>query len=525
MGSVNPTKSNTLAIKDVTIIPMDSERTLEDQTCIVKRGRIAAIGPKDKVQIPADAEVIEGVGAYLLPGLANMHAHLVDFDPDPEHMILYLAGGVTTVRSLNTPWKALQWREKVVSGEWLGPTILLSGPTIVGIPREYRKVALGFRTAIVLGLIVSGALLFGLVFGATWLLAGDTAAESFVRSWGWVWFLVTVIAALVAVWRKLIPLTQLFARIIPQAAVVETPAQARAEVRRQARAGVDLVKVYDYLSRDSYFAALAAAREAGIYAAGHIPDDPEVVSTEEALQAGLNEVVHTDEFTNEFLKDYTPGIQEWVEWEIDMDRIDDVARIVSERKTAVTATLVTGETVLLGLEDSEELFSRPEYRFIQPEIIDKWRSGGRLVNWQGQEKYRRESVRPLWMQLTRTLHEMGVPILLGTDTGVEGIVPGRSEHKELALLVESGLTPFEALAGASRDAAMITKRMGADGDWGTIAVGNRADLILIAENPLEDITNTEKMLGVMVRGAWYGKTELDQRVAEYLGHGQAPAQV
>jgi hypothetical protein len=307
--------------------------------------------------------------------------------------------------------------------------------------------------------------------------------------------------------------------------VVETPAQARAEVRRQAKTGVDFVKLYDYLSRDSYFAALAAAREAGIYAAGHIPDDPEVVSTEEALQAGLNEVVHTDEFTNEFLKDYTPGIQEWVEWEIDMDRIDDVARIVSEREAAVTATLVTGETVLLGLEDSEELFSRPEYRVIRPEIIDKWRSGGRLVNWQGQEKYRRESVRPLWMQLTRRLHEMGVPILLGTDTGVEGIVPGRSEHKELVLLVESGLTPFEALAGATRDAAMITKRMGADGDWGTIAVGNRADLILIAENPLEDVTNTEKMQGVMVRGAWYGKAELDQRVAEYLGHGQAPAQV
>ena len=499
------------------IIPMDSERILEDQTVIVERGRIAAFGPKDEVQIPPDAEVIEGGGAYLLPGLANMHAHLVDFDPDPGHMILYLAGGVSTLRCLNTPWKTFQWREKVISGEWLGPTILLSGPVIAGIPREYRKLALGLRAAAVLALTVTGAILFGLVLGAIWLLAGATAAETFARGWVLPWLVVTLLAALAAVWRKLIPLTRLFAIIIPQAAVVETPAQARAEVRRQAKEGVDFVKVYDYLSRDSYFAALAAAREAGIYAAGHIPDDPEVVSTAEALKAGLNEIVHVDELVHEFLKDYTPGIQGWTEWEIDMDRIDDIVHIVSESGAAVTATLVTDETVLLGLEDREELFNRPEYQVVRPEIIDKWRSVGRFVNWQGQEKYRRERLRPLWNQLTEALHKRGVPILLGTDSGVEGIVSGRSEHKELALLVESGLTPFEALAGATRDAAMITKRMGADGDWGTIAVGNRADLILIAENPLEDVTNTEKLQGVMVRGDWYGKDELADLVDEYLG--------
>jgi hypothetical protein len=210
----------------------------------------------------------------------------------------------------------------------------------------------------------------------------------------------------------------------------------------------------------------------------------------------------------------TPG---WVEWEIAMDRMDDVASAVADHHAAVTATLVTGETVLLGLEDMEALFRRPEYARIKAETIAGWQASGRMVKWRGQEKYRREHLRPLWMKLTYALHQKGVPILLGTDSSVEGIVPGFSEHRELLLLVEAGLTPFEALAAGTRDAALIAKRMKTDSNWGTVEVGNRADLILLSRNPLEDVSSSLHILGVMARGRWLTRDDLDQRVAQYRG--------
>jgi imidazolonepropionase-like amidohydrolase len=89
------------------------------------------------------------------------------------------------------------------------------------------------------------------------------------------------------------------------------------------------------------------------------------------------------------------------------------------------------------------------------------------------------------------------------------------------LLVEAGLTPFEALATGTRNAAQITGRMGADNDWGTIEAGNQADLLLLPRNPLEDVTRTQDRLGVMVRGQWFTQAELDGLVDEFVSTYQA----
>ena len=85
-----------------------------------------------------------------------------------------------------------------------------------------------------------------------------------------------------------------------------------------------------------------------------------------------------------------------------------------------------------------------------------------------------------------------------------------------ALLVEAGLTPFEALATGTRNAARIAKRMGQDGEWGTIEEEHRADLILLPMNPLEDVTHTRDRLGVMVRGQWFTQPELDTLVDTFV---------
>ena len=76
-----PHKSETTAFVDVKVIPMDSERVLENQTVIVEGDRITVIGAVEEVAVPEGAEIIEGNGAYLLPGLADMHMHIVAPDP------------------------------------------------------------------------------------------------------------------------------------------------------------------------------------------------------------------------------------------------------------------------------------------------------------------------------------------------------------------------------------------------------------------------------------------------------------
>lgn len=108
------------------------------------------------------------------------------------------------------------------------------------------------------------------------------------------------------------------------------------------------------------------------------------------------------------------------------------------------------------------------------------------------------------------LHNGGVLLLLGTDsgTGGMGIVPGYSIHDELRILVENGFTPYEAIATGTVNAAIIVERMTGEGNFGTIEVGNRADLIVVRDNPLADVTTIKEPLGVMAAGRWYSKEEL-----------------
>lgn len=120
---------------------------------------------------------------------------------------------------------------------------------------------------------------------------------------------------------------------------------------------------------------------------------------------------------------------------------------------------------------------------------------------------------PFFLTLIRALHEAGIIITAGTDCStLEGSVQSNI-HRELELLVESGLSPYEALRAGTINASAIAGRMGKDAAFGAIAIGNRADLLLLEEDPLEDVGHTRSRLGVVVRGRWFSQEELDERVA------------
>jgi imidazolonepropionase-like amidohydrolase len=102
-----------------------------------------------------------------------------------------------------------------------------------------------------------------------------------------------------------------------------------------------------------------------------------------------------------------------------------------------------------------------------------------------------------------SLHAHGVHLLLGTDLPNPLMVPGFAIHEELAALVRAGLTPFDAIASGTRDAGRF---MGGD-RFGTITAGSRADVIIVAQNPLEDVAWLRKPKAVLVRGTWARRLE------------------
>ncbi len=121
--------------KNVNLLPMTAEKIVDHQTVLVKGDRIFEIGPVDKIEIPQKATVIDGRGAYLMPGLADMHVHLKGDWPISQ-LDLYLANGVTTVRDLDGRDFMLKWRDEIKAGTRTGPAIYVSAPTIRGYEKN-----------------------------------------------------------------------------------------------------------------------------------------------------------------------------------------------------------------------------------------------------------------------------------------------------------------------------------------------------------------------------------------------------
>ncbi len=130
------TTSQAIAFTRVNVIPMDSERILTDHNVIVQGDRITGMGPADEMTIPDDARVIDGTGKYLMPGLAEMHGHLPSSNMssvDAENILfLFVANGITTVRGMQGHSSQFALRDRVASGELIGPHMILGSPAMLG---------------------------------------------------------------------------------------------------------------------------------------------------------------------------------------------------------------------------------------------------------------------------------------------------------------------------------------------------------------------------------------------------------
>jgi hypothetical protein len=281
---------------------------------------------------------------------------------------------------------------------------------------------------------------------------------------------------------------------------VPSPEMARKLVDMQIAAGYDCIKVMNLIRRDVYDAIMEEARRHGIPVVGHVPSD---VGLRHVLESGQSSIEHFDgygmasarngvrlEGLNDRYRGYFEG------WDsVDEAKFIDLARLTLQAGTCICPTLSAFRRTLMLQEDPRHPLRAPEERFLSPFLIEKWKKwnpSSAVV-----EAARR--VEPIRERALKRLYDAGVPVLLGTDCSMPYVVGGFSVIQELQYLVEIGLTPYQAIATGTSAAASF---LGEAGEFGTVTVGRRADLLLVEADPLEDIGNVSKRTGVMIRGQW-----------------------
>ena len=293
---------------------------------------------------------------------------------------------------------------------------------------------------------------------------------------------------------------------------IETPDEAVRLVRAYHEAGFDLLKVHEGLAPETYAALAETAREVGIPFAGHVSDEVGLLA---ALAAGQDTVDHLDNFVEALIPEEARGEMEALRGIaglselVDRDRLPAVIEALQASGSGVVPTIVLWESGILPTRPSDDLKAeRPEIRYMPAETVARW---SEAVD-SGLERYgaqNTERIAALRREILGALDDAGAHILLGTDSPQIFSVPGFSIHREAVSYVEAGMTPYEVLASGTRIVAEHVARGGRiAADFGVIAPGNRADLVLLESNPLDDIGATRQIAGVVAGGRFLSAADI-----------------
>ncbi len=281
---------------------------------------------------------------------------------------------------------------------------------------------------------------------------------------------------------------------------VDSPEQAVEMVRRQKTEGWNLLKVHPGPTLEEYDAMARTAHEEGIRFGGHVPAD---VGLMHALEMGQETFDHLDGYV-----EYLATINEAA---VDEAALADVVRRTREAGAWVVPTMALWET-LYGTADLETLTGYPELQYMPPAMVAQWtgQHERRLSNPQRDAEAARRVIEAR-MRVLKALSDGGVGILMGTDAPQQFSVPGFSLHRELRRMVDAGMTPYEILKSGTYNVGRYFENEDA---FGTVAEGQRADLLLLAANPLDDVAHVQQRAGVMVRGRWLPEDQIQARLAE-----------
>jgi imidazolonepropionase-like amidohydrolase len=287
------------------------------------------------------------------------------------------------------------------------------------------------------------------------------------------------------------------------ARVVETREQAEEAVRSDKQAGYIAVKVVDRLSKDAYQALVAAAREQGMPVVGHVPT---AVGLSGAIAARQDSIEHLTGFW-EALQPDGSGAQKKSPRELvqqaDLKKLPALVQATKAADVWNCPTLAVGNHII-----RTDAVWFQELSLVPPGIVERYKKAYTRNN-PDDPRFSPEA-RALNNAIVKALHDGGAHLLLGTDAVKPSVLPGFSLQEELEKFVATGMTPYEAIRAGTSDAARFLHQ---ENEFGVVATGRRADLLLVEANPLEDVKNVSKRAGVMVNGHWLTEDELKQRLA------------
>jgi imidazolonepropionase-like amidohydrolase len=459
-----------VAIRAVTVVNVMDGSLIPERTVLIAGNRIVAVGTTDEVRIPRDAELVEAAGRYLIPGLWDMHVHSV---------------GPVTADTANPA---------IPPQDWHLPLFLAYGVTGVRNMNDGTG-----DVTLKLTNTIKRQLAEGTRRGPPRFLSAGPAVDGdpYLAS------------------KKL---------------TVGTAAEARAVVEELASNGADLIKVYENVSREAYFAIIDEARRRKIPVDGHLPFR---ITPEEAAVAGQRTVEHPEALAAAcsieaeaerkrfagVLADYEglPGSEKLLLMQIRhyralYDSRDPAAcapafEAYRHNGVAVTADLLVYHHIVHA---EKILLDTGRMRHVPKTIRRNWENLLKSETTRELQSILRP-IPPLELQNVRLANEAGVMLLAATDVDIPMGVPGLSLHEELVRLVEAGLTPLAALQAATSNPTQV---LGLADSLGRIGPGKFADLLLLDANPLEDIRNTQKIRVVVADGHLYRRADLDRLLAE-----------
>jgi hypothetical protein len=296
---------------------------------------------------------------------------------------------------------------------------------------------------------------------------------------------------------------------VPAMLVVTDPALVRAIVVGQHERGYDFVKVYNSLSKPVYDSIVAVARELHLPVAGHVPFAAGLAGAFQARQASIE---HLRGYIAELVpKDapLQPGPSlrsRSVAWNaIDRTRIPALVEATKAAGVYNTPTLMVTTELLAPPEIWDSLAHRPVLRFLGPGATGDRKAIPYLRDFTADDYRAANRGMDGQRAVVKALAEAGAPLMAGTDSYLQGFAL-RAELKELE---RAGLTRVAVLRTATLTPAEF---LGEAADWGQVAVGQRADLQLVAGDPLQSLDALDARVGVMVRGRWLSRSELDARL-------------
>jgi hypothetical protein len=423
-----------------TLIDGNGGQPLPDTAIILSGQEVLHVGHVGDFRYPGGATVYDMSGRYIVPGFIDLHVH-PRLGAEDDTMRMLLAFGITTVRI---------------------PGVGFDSPDELGL--ELRD-----RTA-------NGTLAGPSVFTGGKIIEGPV-------------------------------------KTFPDDVQVSSESEMRAEVRRQAARGVDLVKLYWNTPIEFIRAAVEEAETLNVQVVGHLRQ----TSWTEAARAGIDGLVHSaadgptwelvpperrDHLRKLPYRSFYRELAELIEPE--SPRFDALVNALVEGDVTVDPTLVNMQALYYG--DDMEVLHRLEPEQASPAIVttwgENWQEGHAFVleNVGGQELTHGKDLFGAALGIVKEFHERGVRIAAGTDVGMPWITPGVSFHRELELLTEVGIAPRQVLTIATKNGAEALESSHA---FGTVEPGMQADLVVLRENPIDDIGNTRSIEVVYKQGKRY----------------------